>query len=110
MLKECLFEYRKITENIIEQLKNDNLDEVEQLVSEREKFICELKHMDYDKNEFIQFINEFAIMELEEKMKLLHSAKREEYKKRMIQIKNQRKAHSVYSNAYNKSYFLREEI
>ena len=99
-VKEKLLRYKAFTENIIENLKNDNLDNLESNLFERQKIINELLEIKDLKENNGKLGEELIILEKE--LNKIYIEKKEEYKKKLSQNNKSMMVNKTYGNNVSK--------
>ncbi|SHE57595.1 hypothetical protein [Clostridium fallax] len=99
-VKEKLLRYKAFTENIIENLKNDNLDNLESNLFERQKIINELLEIKDLKENNAKLGEELIILEKE--LNKIYREKKEEYKKKLSENNKSMMVNKTYGNNVSK--------
>lgn len=99
-VKEKLLRYKAFTENIIENLKNDNLDNLESNLFERQKIINELLEIKDLKENNAKLGEELIILEKE--LNKIYIEKKEEYKKKLSENNKSMMVNKTYGNNVSK--------
>ncbi|MHC1682457.1 MAG: hypothetical protein AB6733_05855 [Clostridiaceae bacterium] len=110
-LKEALIQYKNHTIELINYAENEEFDFIEDLLNCREYIISIVKTQNYSKEEFTSIVKELGIMELEEKLKSIMSAKKDIVKKEIEKVARNKNANIQYSKKdYSKSLYFNEKI
>lgn len=104
MLYDILKKYRDLNMEIINALKEDNLDEVEKLLEEKDTVINHIQNMNYSKEEFIKISNELKVMESEKILNDISISKKNQYKNEMNKITKNKNANRMYTNTRKNIY------
>ncbi|WP_039238595.1 hypothetical protein [Clostridium novyi] len=76
MLYDILKSYRDLNIKIINALKEDNLDLVEELLAKKDTVIEKIQSMNYQKEEFVKISSELKVMDSEKKLNDVTIAKK----------------------------------
>lgn len=101
ILREYLSKYKDLTLNIIESLKENKIDSLDILITQRQDIIDNVNKLNYSKKEFSELSNEFNLIEMEKNVEILIKEKKEYVKN---EIRNTSKG-IIASNNYNKSFY-----
>jgi len=106
-LKESLYEYRNLTLELIEKIKND--DELESLFSQRKDIIDNIRNLEFAEDEFKSIYESMGILGLEEKLKNEIQSEQNKIKEKIKYIKITRNARNKYENSQFKPNFFNKK-
>ncbi len=106
-LRSLLEEYRDLTIEIINKVKEDN--ELEALIKKRGDIIEQIKKNDFSKDEIKVIVEEFNIMALEKKVKEILLKEKQSIKEEMVSLRKNRNAQKGYTSFKSYPYFFNRE-
>lgn len=101
ILKEYLSIYKNLTLNIIKCLEHNKFDSLDILITQRQDVIDNINNLNYSKQEFSKFCDEFKLSQLEKSAETLIKEKKEYVKNEIINTSKGIKA----NNNYNKGFY-----
>lgn len=106
-LRDILLKYKEITIMLIESLKSDNIDSLDNLFDSRQKEIDKMVAINSSKEEFSKIYNELYIKEVDDKLKEKMVEKRNEVKSEMDRFNGTKSASKSYAkrNAVDAIFF-----
>jgi uncharacterized protein YdcH (DUF465 family) len=104
-LYECLEEYKKITLDLIEKIKQDN-DEFEELIDKRSEVLENIKNLNFSSEEFKKIVNDLDLLRLDEELVRLMKVEQVKIKSKMDVIKRGRQAAKNYNRAFEFQNFF----
>jgi len=110
-LRELLLEYKGITEEFIKVMEEGNYElHGDELLSEREALLSELKTMNFDKKELVEISKNIDLRALEEKASNLLNAEKNKIKEEIFNLKNNHNAAKTYGVGFKNINFINKEV
>lgn len=110
-LKEYLSTYKKVTMEIVEKLKNEKYDELDDLFNVRQNIINKIDNIQYSSEVFKQICLDLRLFEDEEKIKEIITAKKTIISNEIGKITARKTAQKSYSKSYGvESIFFNKKI
>ncbi|AQR97019.1 flagellar protein FliT [Clostridium saccharoperbutylacetonicum] len=104
-LYECLENYKKITLELIEKIKQDN-DEFEELIDERSEVLEKIKIINFSLEEIKKIVDDLDIIKLDEELVRLMKVEQVKIKSKMDILKRGRQASKNYNRAFEFQNFF----
>ena len=104
MLYDVLKNYRDLNIEIVNALKEDKLDLVEELLAKKDTVIYEIQSINYLKEDFIRISQELRVMDSEKTLNDISICKKNQYKNEMNKIAKNKNANRIYKNIRNNIY------
>ena len=110
-IKSNLISFRKITEDIIYNLKNNTYNELSNLFDKRQAIIDLIENNSCDKDEFKNICSELEIQESETQLQTLMNQKHISLKKEIKKVSSAKKVNKNYNpNGYVDSIYFNKKI
>lgn len=110
-LKDLLLNFKEETNKIIESLKKENFDEVNERLDNRDKIIKKIEKLKKDKEEFTEIALSIDIKPLDDMLNAILKEKLEKSKVALMEIKEGKNALKSYENISSPdSIFIRKKI
>ncbi|MCY6483663.1 flagellar protein FliT [Clostridium aestuarii] len=110
-LKEKFNLYKTATNNIINNLEQDDYESLNHLFDSRQKIIDEIDKMKYLKEDLKAIIDELKILMLEEKLTKLMNEKKDCLRRKIKNISVKRNANNVYNKGfYSNISFVNKKV
>ena len=104
-LYECLENYKAITLELIEKIKQDN-DEFEEFIDKRSEVLENIKNLNFSSEEFKKIVNSLDLLRLDEELVRLMKVEQVKIKSKMDVIKRGRQAAKNYNRAFEFQNFF----
>ncbi|WP_238916576.1 flagellar protein FliT [Clostridium sp. YIM B02555] len=104
-LYECLENYKKITLELIEKIKQNN-DEFEELIDKRSEVLEKIKIINFSSEEIKEIVDDLDLFRLDEELVRLIKVEQVKIKSRMDILKKGRKAANNYNRAFEFQNFF----
>lgn len=99
--------YIEETENILNFMKEDNIDEINNMFDKRQEI---LKHMEnYDLKIYKKYIED-KLIPLENEIRILIQEKKQYYKCEIFKIGQQKNANKAYNNKFSNSNIFNKKV
>jgi len=109
-LEGYLEEFNEVTTMIIEQLKADNLDMVDELLELREEIIRNIERENYDSENALSLDQQMKLVENDMILGDLIDKKKREIREDMRKLSNSRNANKGYNGYNNKNVIFSKKI
>lgn len=107
-MRNLLQEYQKISKEMLNELKKDNLNNVFQLSEARQQILYQLSEMAIDKR--IDLEKEFNIYSIDKEISNEINQQKINLKREMEENKRKKAANSVYGRQFDNIYFVNKQI
>ena len=107
-MRKLLQEYMNISEELLRELKKDNLNNVFKLSEERQQILYKLSGMSIDKS--IDLEQEYNIYSIDEEIRNEINKQKVNIKIEMEENKRKKAANSVYGRQFENIYFINKQI
>lgn len=105
-VRDCLKQYKEITLELVKLLEVGDYDSLESLLDSRQCLIDEMSQMRYAKDDMNKVYEELQIQQLQDKLHLIMSEKKQEVKGNIDSLSINKVAKSKYTNGFNADYFF----
>jgi len=110
-INDLLNKFSKITEKIIEELKNEEYDQVNLSLDNREEIIYKIKRIDYDRDEFNKISLSLNLIEKEKNLGRALKNRLSEKRDCLNKMSEAKYVSSEYKKAYSvESIFINKKI
>lgn len=109
-LEEDFIKYKEITLTIIETVKTEEYEKLDELIKQRQLILDNINKIDYSKDEMKQFYFQCDIDKLENILSLEMKTKREDLLEKIKENKKRQVAIKGYNNLSAKAVFLSKEF
>lgn len=109
-LEEEFIKYKEITLTIIETVKTEGYEKLDELIKQRQLILDNINKIDYSKDEMKQFYFQCDIDKLENILSLEMKTKREDLLEKIKENKKRQVAMKGYNNLSAKAVFLSKEL
>lgn len=110
-LRELLLEYKKITEEFIKVMADEEYEvEGQGLLNKREDLLSELKTMDFDKMKLREISEDIDLIALEEKASKVLNIEKNKIKEEIFNLKNNHNAAKTYGAGFKNINFINKEV
>lgn len=109
-LEEDFIKYKEITLTIIETVKTEEYEKLDELIKQRQLILDNINKIDYSKDEMKQFYFQCDIDKLENILSLEMKTKREDLLEKIKENKKRQVAMKGYNNLSAKAVFLSKEF
>lgn len=110
-LREGLIDFQRLTENLINSLRAEDYDALEDIFNKREKIIKTINSLNYNNEDFKTIASELRLLELDNELNKLLSEKRQSVREQIDKLKTVKKANSNYQRNFQlDSIFLSKKI
>lgn len=103
-------DYKNVGELIIKELEQESFENLENLITKRDKINQKLLDMDIDREKFLMYVEELKIRELDMLIITKMQDKKSIIKSEIEKLQQRKKANSTYNNAQNKIQFLNVKL
>lgn len=108
--EKLFLELKKIGEEIIQNVENNNIGEIEKLTLSRKEIIEEIAKLNLSKYKLEEYVIKNNIVELEEKINKIIKEKMLLIKNEIVRNNTQKRATSRYNTNITKAVFLSREV
>lgn len=110
-LRESLIKFQSLTAALINTLKKEDYDSLDEIFNEREEIITAVKKLQYTSEDFRDISLELRLSELEEALNKLLAEKRQMVREQMNNLRNSKKANNNYQRNFQPdSLFFSKKI
>ncbi|MBE6068669.1 MAG: hypothetical protein E7211_13390 [Clostridium lundense] len=109
-LEQSCSEYRELSQKIINKLKNNMFDDLNDLFTKREIIINQIFLYCREEEKLRELYGKYDLFKLDEIMKLEFQSKKKELKRDILNLKRRREAAKSYNNINLKSVFLSRKL
>ncbi|MBP1865261.1 hypothetical protein BD780_002409 [Clostridium tetanomorphum] len=106
MIKKHLENFKDITLQLIDKVKEDDFDSVDMLMEERQKIIDNMDSVEFSQDEFVNIAKELNIIEYDKELEKVIIEKKAKIKEEMGKIITNRNANT----SYNKKFYSNSTI
>ena len=94
-LNELFNQYKQLTDCMLESI--DDIDEVQVLISEREKLINKINEIKYDKDDFTKIVQKLNLIESEDKLLKKIKEEKSKTKQALDNVQKLKRAQEIYN-------------
>lgn len=94
-LNELFNQYKQLTDCMLESI--DDIDEVQVLISEREKLINKINEIKYDKDDFKKIVQKLNLIESEDKLLKKIKEEKSKTKQALDNVQKLKRAQEIYN-------------
>lgn len=109
-IEELFQNYKDISLNIIRSLDDDKVEQLDELLSQREKILKEISKQNQSKEELKRLYGKYDLFEIDEDMRKKFEASLKEVKKEIVKISRRKEATKGYNNMNARSVYLSKKI
>lgn len=109
-LEECFIEYNNITLNIMEVVKSDNYEKLDELFGQRQLILDNIYELNCSKDEVKKFYIKYNICELEKMLEEEMKIRKEDALEKLKQSQERKMAMNGYNNLQARAVFLSKEF
>lgn len=110
-LRDKLLEYKQVTDTLIEVIKNESVENVDELFSARTELIGKINKLSFDSETFKAIGEELSLAEQDNLLRSLIQDKKKEIQTEIHNIKDKVNANRSYSaNSLRKYNFINTKI
>ena len=109
-LEGNFFQYREITLNIIETVKAEEYEKLDEIFQQRQLILDEMNKIDYTKEDIKQLYLKYDIENSDKVLDSEMKTKKEELMKKIKENKKRQAGMNGYNNLSAKAVFLNKEI
>ncbi|SKA72706.1 hypothetical protein SAMN05428976_10134 [Clostridium sp. USBA 49] len=110
-LRENLLNFKKITESLINEIKEENYNSLEDIFNKREIVINTIKKIDYNLEDFKNISSELKLLEMERELNILINEKRQFIVEEINKLKTYKRANNNYQKNFKPdSIFFSKKI
>jgi hypothetical protein len=109
-IEELFQNYKDISLNIIRSLDDDKVEQLDELLSQREKILKEISKQNQSKEELKRLYGKYDLFEIDEDMRKKFEASLKEVKKEIAKISRRKDATNGYNNINARSVYLSKKI
>lgn len=109
-LKSYLEYFRKYTTEMIEHLKNDNLDNFELALKNRQQIIDKINDLNFNKSKFREICEQLDIVTLDNELNKITKDEKDKLKQKILELKKSQSANSAYHSNINQSNIFSKKV
>lgn len=109
-LEESFIKYKDITLNIIEIVKADEYEKIDEMFQQRQLILEDISKINYSKEELKKFFFKYEIENLEKVLAFEMRVKKEDLLEKIKENKKRQVAMASYNNFSAKAVFLSKEF
>ncbi|WP_446897239.1 flagellar protein FliT [Clostridium sp. LBM24168] len=109
-IEELFQKYKNISLAVISAVENDNMDSMDELVSERGKVLKLISEIDVEKKELKKLYEKYDLFSLDRKINEKFQQEMDDLKQKIRRVKISKEASKSYNSVNAKSVFLSRKM